>query len=121
MRITEATEGTILVVRLEGDVDMQYSPMLRQFLQAQVAKRCPKLLLDLSAVQHMDSAALSALIEYQRDIAHEGGAFAIVGASERLRTVFEIVKLQTRVALYERVDEALKDLEECAPWFKPAA
>ena len=56
MQITERTEENIPVVSITGDIDLETSPQLREFLKPKSSKKTPLLLLDFSGVNYIDSS-----------------------------------------------------------------
>jgi anti-sigma B factor antagonist len=56
------------------------------------AKR-PALLLDFTGVEYIDSSGLATLVEYVQLASSHGGRLAVGGLSDRVRTVFEMVRL----------------------------
>lgn len=88
----EHSDGAV-ILRPRGEVDLASSPALRKALQEQLDARCPLLLLDMSEVSYIDSSGLAALIEYGRDTPAIGGKMALFGLTPRVKTVFELVRL----------------------------
>lgn len=66
-----------------------------------------KLVLDLGAVEFMDSAALGALLTASRTIESGGGALRLANLTPPVRTLFELVRLH-------RVFEIMNDVNEAA-------
>lgn len=65
------------------------------------------LVLDLSAVEYIDSAGLSALLLAQRQQVHHNGDMRISGASDEVRSLLSLTALDRVFPMYETVDEAL--------------
>ena len=65
------------------------------------------LVLDLSGVEYMDSAGLSALLLAQRQQNHHHGDMRIAGASEEVRSLLALTALDRVFPMYETVEEAL--------------
>ena len=110
MEISEHAEGTIPVVAITGDVDLESSPKLRDFLKPKSAQKTPKLLLDFSGVNYIDSSGLATLIEYFQAVQGFGGKMALASLSPRVKNVFEIVRLEQIFSLYPDVPAALAAL-----------
>jgi anti-sigma B factor antagonist len=110
MRLHEYKEGTVHVLELEGEIDMHFAPVLRRLLSGKRETRCPALLLDLSAVEFIDSTGLAVILEYLRDATAHDGRFCIGGISENLRTIFEIVRLERAMPIFRDVAAAKRAL-----------
>jgi anti-sigma B factor antagonist len=65
------------------------------------------LVLDLSEVEYIDSAGLSALLLAQRQQVHHHGDMRLVGASEEVRSLLTLTALDRVFPMYETVEEAL--------------
>ncbi len=65
------------------------------------------LVLDLSGVEYIDSAGLSALLLAQRQQVHHHGDMRIAGASEDVRSLLSLTALDRVFPMYETVDEAV--------------
>ena len=111
MQITERTEDNIPVVSITGDIDLETSPKLRDFLKPKSAKKTPCLLLDFSGVNYIDSSGLATLIEYFQAVQGYKGKLALASLSPRVKNVFEIVRLEQIFSLYPDVPSALAALK----------
>jgi anti-anti-sigma factor len=110
MRLHEYKEGNVDVLQLEGEIDMHFAPVLRGLLCGKREARCPALLLDLSAVDFIDSTGLAVILEYLRDATAYDGRFCIGGVSENLGTVFETVGLDRSMPIFRDAGAAKQAL-----------
>ena len=111
MEITERTDENIPVVSISGDVDLETSPQLREFLKPKSAAKTPALLLDFSGVNYIDSSGLATLIEYFQAVQSFKGRLALASLSPRVKNVFEIVRLEQIFAIHPDVPTALAALK----------
>jgi anti-sigma B factor antagonist len=111
MQLTERTEENIPIVSIAGDIDLESSPKLREFLRAKVASKTPKLLLDFAGVGYIDSSGLATLIEYFQGVQGFGGKLVLVSLSPRVKNVFEIVRLEQIFSLHPDVAAGLAALK----------
>jgi len=111
MQITERTEDNIPVVLITGDIDLESSPKLREFLKPLSSKKTPLLLLDFSGVNYIDSSGLATLIEYFQAVQGFKGKLALACLSPRVKNVFEIVRLEQIFSLHPDVPSALAALK----------
>jgi anti-sigma B factor antagonist len=54
------------------------------------ADATPTTIIDLTAVPYMDSASLGSLLGFHVSCEREGRKYSLVGASDRLRTLFKV-------------------------------
>lgn len=106
----EQEEGRLIVVRLRGEIDLQHSPKLRKILQAKVEIQTPALLLDFSEINYIDSSGLATLVEYYQSSRAYSGRIALAGATERVKSIFDLVRLNEIFEFYATADEARTEL-----------
>jgi anti-sigma B factor antagonist len=111
MQITERTEDDIPIVSITGDIDLESSPKLREFLKPKSTKKTACLLLDFSGVNYIDSSGLATLIEYFQAVQGFGGKLALASLSPRVKNVFEIVRLEQIFSLHPDIPSALNALK----------
>ncbi len=81
------------ILALEGDIDMHRSPEVKEMLEPLITQKIPRILVDFSSVNYIDSSGLATMIETLQRIQSYGGKFAIFGLRESVRAVFEIARL----------------------------
>jgi len=81
------------VVVLSGDVDLHHSPELHTQLVEVTDRRPKRLMLDLTDVPYMDSSGVGTLVEVFRRVSAYKGKMVLFGLTDRVRSVFEITKL----------------------------
>ena len=111
MQITERTEQNVPVVAITGDIDLETSPQLRDFLRPKSSAKTPSLLLDFSGVNYIDSSGLATLIEYFQAVQGFKGRLVLASLSPRVKNVFEIVRLEQIFSIHPDVPSALASLK----------
>jgi len=106
MRLKESHENGVVIFALSGAIDLHYAPTLRALFQSKLNKRCPALVVDLTAVDFIDSTGLATLIEYHRDAAAHGGVFSLAGVNPNLKAIFDVVQFEKVLAIFPTVAEA---------------
>lgn len=102
--ITLETGGA--VAQLRGEIDLRSSPKLRAAL-LQVADRKPtRVIVDLAGVTYVDSSGVGTLVEFKRRLERAGGKVVLSGLQPRVRSVFEITKLDQFFMIAGSIDEA---------------
>ncbi len=90
-RIERDDRATTVV--LAGELDLSTVPELHRALDAECSSSPSRLVIDIAAVEFIDSAALHLFITMSNRLADGGGSLEIVHVPERLRRVFSITKL----------------------------
>ena len=106
MTWTEESESEVLTIKLSGEIDLQHSPKLRQLLQSKVCLKAPVILLDFTEVKYIDSSGLATLVEYYKSARSYSGRMAVAGLSNRVRSIFDLVRLGEIFGVFATLDEA---------------
>jgi anti-sigma B factor antagonist len=102
--IREVTGGA--VVALTGDVDLQTSPAVRQKLLESLEKhKC--IIVDLSAVNYIDSSGVASLVEAFQVSRKKGATFALASVSAAAMRVLSLARLDKVFSIHPSVDAAL--------------
>lgn len=88
-----------LIVEVTGDLDALTAPRLLEALRSILREPCPVLIIDLSTVEFMGSAALSVLVEIHEDTAADL-SLRIVAPSRATRRPLQVTGLDTMLSLY---------------------
>ena len=110
MTWSEESEADLLTIKLTGEIDLQHSPKLRQLLQSKVPLKTPLLLLDFTEVRYIDSSGLATLVEYYKNARSFSGRLAVAGLSNRVRGIFDLVRLSEVFGVFGTVNEARQAL-----------
>jgi anti-sigma B factor antagonist len=90
-RIERDDRATTIV--LAGELDLSTISELQHALEAECSSSPSRLVIDIAAVEFLDSAALHLFITTSNQLANSGGSLEIVQVPERLRRIFSITKL----------------------------
>lgn len=97
-----------IIVDLAGEVDLHHSPALHAALVDLANERPKRLIINLSEVPYIDSSGIGTFVEVFRRISANKGKMIFFGLSSRVRSVFEITKLDKFFTLSENEDQAVK-------------
>jgi len=95
------------VLTVFGDLDMAGAPTLRQAVVAEVTGGTRLLVLDLTAVDFLDSAGLGVVVGGLRRLRAHDGDLVLVCPEPRIRRVFESCDLDRVFALHTDVGSAI--------------
>jgi anti-sigma B factor antagonist len=94
------------VVRLVGELDLYNAPTLRDALGEVCNVGPARVIVDLSAVEFIDSTALGALIEARTKLPNRNG-FILAAPRLETRRALEISGLDRHFSIHASVNEAL--------------
>ncbi len=109
MQITDRDVNGVKVYTLTGRVDSEGCEILDNTLCAAVDNQRYKLVLDMTDVQYVNSAALRTLAEIISTTREHGGDLRLAALQPKVKRVLQIVGFDRYSALYGSVDEALVD------------
>ncbi|MCK4660051.1 MAG: STAS domain-containing protein [Phycisphaerae bacterium] len=96
-----------VIVETQGEIDLRHSPQFHKALVKLCEERPPILVIHLGKVAYMDSSGVGTLVEVFRRVKDYGGRLVLVAPSERVRSVFEITRLDQFFTIKDSEAEAL--------------
>jgi anti-sigma B factor antagonist len=108
MEITEARIRDIYLLELSGRVDASCSGQLKDTVTAMIDAQKKKILIDLSAVNFIDSSGLGMLVACLRSATKTGGALKITSLQESPKKLFEVTRLDRVFEIFDDRDSAIK-------------
>jgi len=100
-------EGEVAIVELCGEIDLHRAPAVHKALLGEWEKKPMQLVIDMTEVGYLDSSGIGVLVEVFRRMNASGGQFKLSGVGQRVRSVFEITRLDKFFKMYPSVAEAL--------------
>jgi anti-anti-sigma factor len=106
IQLSTQTRDAAVVVAVRGELDVVNSQQFDDYL-AEASAGTDRVVLDLSAVDFMDTSALAVVVSHWRRQVDAGGMFLLAGARYRYTKALWITGLADRLPLYDSVDDAL--------------
>ncbi|KPK75170.1 MAG: hypothetical protein AMJ79_12365 [Phycisphaerae bacterium SM23_30] len=97
----------MVVLELSGDIDLHRSVDLRSSLLETLGEQPAVTVINMREVGFMDSSGLATLVEAMQLSRRYGGQLKLVGISRRVRSIFEISRLDKIFQIYDNEAEAL--------------
>ena len=97
----------IRILRLSGPFTLQG---IFEFQSIVLNENDPVNIIDLTAVPFMDSTSLGEIVRQHTSSRRHQRQYALVGASERLRTIFKIAGVDQILIMYPTLEEAQREL-----------
>ena len=105
LEVTERDGWAVLAVG--GEVDVATAPRLREQLISLVNQGSHRIVVDLTAVDFLDSTGLGVLVGALKRVRTHDGDLSLVCDEPRILKVFEITGLTKVFAMYADVDQAV--------------
>lgn len=100
-------QGDAVVLRPSGEIDLARSPSLRTTISRAQTDKPRRLIFDLTEVPYMDSSGVATLVEAMQVARRYHGSVILCGLHERVRSIFEIARLDMVFKIVDSLDEAL--------------
>jgi anti-sigma B factor antagonist len=99
-------DGDICVISLAGEVDVYTSPSFKERLVKAIDDGCTSIVVDLEAVDFIDSSGLGVLVSGLRRVKEQNGSIRLVCTREPIMKVFRITGLDRVFPVFASVAEA---------------
>jgi len=109
MQVSKIEEAVIL--RISGDLDSDANPILKENLKELVESVKMGLLIDMTEVKYINSAALGTFIQAYRLLGERNIPLKFFGMTRKVKSIFLITKLDGVLEIFESEQEALTDLK----------
>ena len=100
-------EGQAVVLELAGEIDMKCSTNLKAKFKELFREKPQALVVNMSGVEFMDSSGLATLVGALKWCRENDSELKLVGLAERVRSIFEICRLDSVFQIYDSEAEAL--------------
>jgi anti-sigma B factor antagonist len=89
----ESKKG-LTVCYIDGEIDINSSPDIKKVFDKLIAQKTPKIVINFSKVGYVDSSGLATLVEILKNMKAYGGKMRLVSLSSKIKSLFEITKLE---------------------------
>lgn len=108
MKFEKVTNDDVVILRiLESKVDSNMAPGLKKELLGHIVQDSPNMIIDLNAVEYMDSSGLGALLFGRRQAERFLGNFVIINPSPRVLKLIDIAHLTQTLTIFDSEEEAI--------------
>ena len=100
--------GSVMVARLEGNLDTNTSPAAQNTLSEMIDQGATKILVNLEKVDFVSSAGLRVLLATAKRLTGAGGSLRITNLNETVSEVFEISGFSTILDVFSTEELGLE-------------
>ncbi|MCP4653013.1 MAG: anti-sigma factor antagonist [Candidatus Omnitrophica bacterium] len=106
MIISKEVTGNITICKIDGEINIDNSYELRKTFEDLTKEGSRKVIVNFSALNYIDSSGLATLIEMFQRLKKIDGALRICSLNDKVKSVFEITKLNTLFPVYDSLESA---------------
>jgi anti-anti-sigma factor len=88
------------IVSIEGKFVIKFVAEIRKILEPMKDRESPKIALDLSKTTHLDSSAMTLMLNFQSRLKEKTGGMALFGANEDIMGIITIVGFDSFVPIF---------------------
>ncbi|MDD5423369.1 MAG: STAS domain-containing protein [Candidatus Omnitrophota bacterium] len=110
MAVKIESKNGLTVCNVDGEIDINSSPAIKKSFDKLLSQKTPKIVINLTKVTYVDSSGLATLVETLKNMKAYGGRLRLTGLSPKIKSLFEITKL-------EKLFEIMADEEEAISTF----
>lgn len=107
MAVKSELKNGLTVCYIDGEIDINTAPDIKKSFQGLLAKKTPKLVINLARVSYVDSSGLATLVEILKNMRSYGGKMRLTNMSPKVKSLFEITKLEKLFEIIAEEAEAI--------------
>src|SRR5215510_3846358 len=111
--LSSRRHGAVMVVAVRGELDAVTSSEFDDYL-ASARHDSDRIILDLSAVDFMDTSALAVIVGHWKKLTARNGILALAGARYRYTKTLWITGLADRLPRYDTLEQAIAAVSDGA-------
>ncbi|OFX12905.1 MAG: anti-anti-sigma factor [Alphaproteobacteria bacterium RIFOXYD12_FULL_60_8] len=106
MNIKTEEKNGYVIVRLDGEVDLQTSPEVRKALLSFVDRK-RNVVVSLGEVEYIDSSGVASLVEAYQSSRKKGCKFSLADVSASAMRVLQLARLDKVFTIHATLDDAV--------------
>ena len=107
MELKSMQQNDVTIFIIGGEINISTSPDLKKNFEKMPS---PKIIIDLEKVTYVDSSGLATLVEILKKSKSQGGQLALSGMSDKVKSLFEITKLDKLFSIFPSQQLAMAKL-----------
>ena len=108
MNIKSTEQDGVAIFQVSGEINITTSPELRKLFEKEQKK---KIVVDFEKVTYIDSSGLATLVEVLKKTKTQGGALGLASMSDKVRSLFEITKLDKLFLIFQNQADAIRSVK----------
>ncbi len=111
MKIDRSQDGNVTIISIEGVIRLGESARaFSTYLEELLKEGVPTVLIDLSAIDHVDSTGLGELVGYLQRFTEEGRRLALLNPHRRILNLLKLTRLDDVFPIFDDRAKAVAEL-----------
>ena len=106
MKIAQKQNNDITIFNIDGDIDINSSPEMREAFEDIANAKTMKIVVNLSNVSYVDSSGLATLVEMLKKTRSYDAKLRLANLAPKVKSLFEITKLEQLFDIFDTEEEA---------------
>ena len=107
MNMRFENKGEVVVCSVDGEIYINTSPSIKKMFDKAMQKKSERVVVNLKSVTYVDSSGLATLVEILKNIRQYGGKLKLSNLSPKIKSLFEITKLEKLFDIQPDEEEAI--------------
>lgn len=108
MQINIDEKEGVSICRIDGEVDVNTAPQVKKAFERLIKDKKDKIIINMEKVDYIDSSGLATLVELLKNFRKYGARLKLVSLAAKVKSLFEITKLEKLFDISEKEEEAIK-------------
>jgi len=108
MQVNISEQEGVFICKAIGEVDINTAPQLKKAFERLIKEKREKIVINMEKVDYIDSSGLATLVELLKNFRKYGARLKLVSLSTKVRSLFEITKLEKLFDIMEKEEDAVR-------------
>jgi anti-sigma B factor antagonist len=108
MQVNINLKEGISICKVDGEIDINTAPQFKKAFEKLMREKEAKIIIDMEKVGYIDSSGLATMVELLKNFRKTGARLKLVSLSPKVKSLFEITKLEKLFDILENQDEAVR-------------
>ncbi|MCX6353673.1 MAG: STAS domain-containing protein [Candidatus Aureabacteria bacterium] len=114
MEVLVREAGDVAVIELAGEIDIYNCSEVKKLIDAYIARRIIKIIVDMGKVTYIDSSTIGVLLSELKRLEDQKGALKLLNLTGAPRNVFEMARLEGVFKVYDDEKKAIESFSGTA-------
>jgi anti-sigma B factor antagonist len=108
MQVNISERDGVSICKVDGEIDINTAPQFKKALDRVIREKREKIIINMENVGYIDSSGLATLVELLKNFRKVNAKLKLVSLSNKVKSLFEITKLEKLFDIQEKEEEAIK-------------